>query len=46
MVRMMMCAALVVSSLSVAGCNTVRGAGQDMQSAANCTEELMKQGRC
>lgn len=38
--------ALFGMSLAVAGCNTVRGAGQDVQSVANCTEELMKQGKC
>jgi len=30
----------------VAGCNTVRGAARDVESAANCTESTMKTGRC
>lgn len=46
MVRRVMLAALIGSGLSLAACNTVRGAGQDLQSAANCTEDLMKQGAC
>ena len=32
--------------LVVAGCNTVRGAAKDVESAANCTESTMKTGRC
>ena len=30
----------------LAGCNTVRGAAKDVESAANCTESTMKTGRC
>ena len=37
---------LVTAALGTAACNTVRGAGQDVQSVANCTEDLMKQGKC
>ena len=37
---------LVGGSLALAACNTVRGAGQDVQSAANCTENMMKTGQC
>jgi len=39
-------ALVIAGSLSVAACNTVRGAAEDVNSVANCTEELMKQGRC
>ena len=46
MVRMMITAILVGGSLTVAACNTVRGAGEDLQSAANCTENAMKRGQC
>ncbi len=38
--------ALIGAGLVAAGCNTVRGAGKDVQSVADCTEDLMKQGRC
>ncbi len=38
--------ALVAVALTAAACNTVRGAGKDVQSVANCTEDLMKQGKC
>jgi predicted small secreted protein len=33
--------ALVGAALVTAACNTVRGAGQDVQSAANCTENAI-----
>lgn len=46
MVRKLMALMLVGGTLAVAACNTVRGAGADMQSAANCTENVMHQGRC
>lgn len=46
MARTILTAALVGGSLVLAACNTVRGAGEDMQSAANCTENMMKQGQC
>jgi predicted small secreted protein len=39
-------AALVLMCLGVAACNTVRGAAQDVQSVANCTENTMKSGYC
>jgi predicted small secreted protein len=37
---------LIGSSLALAACNTVRGAARDVSSVANCTEDLMKQGKC
>jgi predicted small secreted protein len=37
---------LVGSALGLAACNTVRGAARDVNSVANCTEDLMKQGKC
>jgi predicted small secreted protein len=37
---------LIATGLSLAACNTVRGAGQDVQSAANCTENVIHQGGC
>ena len=46
MVRKLIIAALVGGSVSVAACNTVRGAGADLQSAANCTEAAIKHGQC
>lgn len=44
--HVMMTAALVAAALAAAACNTVRGAGEDVQSVANCTEDLIKQGKC
>ncbi|MCL6684546.1 entericidin EcnA/B family protein [Sphingomonas alba] len=38
--------ALITVGLTIGGCNTVRGAGQDVQSAANCTENVIHQGNC
>jgi predicted small secreted protein len=46
MLRNMMILALVGSCLAIAACNTVRGAGRDVQSVANCTENAMHQGGC
>jgi predicted small secreted protein len=46
MVRKVMMVMLVGSGLLVAACNTVRGAGEDLQSAANCTENAIKSGVC
>ena len=46
MVQKLATAAIVGAALVLAACNTVRGAGQDVQSVANCTEDLMKQGKC
>jgi predicted small secreted protein len=39
-------AMLLVGCLAVAACNTVRGAAQDINSAANCTENAIKTGTC
>lgn len=33
-------------SVAIAACNTVRGAAQDLNSAANCTENAIKSGTC
>jgi predicted small secreted protein len=41
-----MTAVLIAAALTASACNTVRGAGQDVTSVANCTEDLMKQGKC
>lgn len=41
MIRTTIAAALVASSLLVAGCNTVSGAGKDLQSASQDTKEAI-----
>ena len=46
MLRVVMTGLILGSSLVVSACNTVRGVGQDVQSVANCTEEMMKRGEC
>lgn len=46
MVRKVTSLLLIAGSLTVAACNTVRGAGEDVQSAANCTENAMNGGNC
>jgi predicted small secreted protein len=46
MIRKINTVALMGTALVLSACNTVRGAGADVQSVANCTEELMKQGKC
>ena len=46
MVQKLVTVALVGTALILAACNTVRGAGQDVQSAANCTENAVHGGKC
>lgn len=46
MVSKLVTLALIGAGLAVAACNTVRGAGADVQSAANCTENAIHGGQC
>ena len=46
MVRKVLAVLLVGTALTVAACNTVRGAASDVGSAANCTENAMHGGKC
>ena len=46
MLRKVMTMVLIGGGLMVAACNTVRGAGQDVHSAANCTENAIHNGHC
>jgi len=46
MVRKVMTLMLIGGGLLVAACNTVRGAGEDVQSVANCTENAINNGQC
>jgi predicted small secreted protein len=46
MVRKVMTILMIGSGLMVAACNTVRGAGEDVQSVANCTENAINNGQC
>ena len=46
MVQKVVTALLVIGGLSLAACNTVRGAAADLNSAANCTENAISGGRC
>ena len=46
MVRKFVTMALIGGSLLMAACNTVRGAGEDVQSVANCTENAINNGQC
>jgi len=41
MVRKVMSLLLIGGALAIAACNTVRGAGEDIGSAANATENAM-----
>jgi predicted small secreted protein len=38
--------ALISGVLALSACNTVRGAANDLNSAANCTENTINGGRC
>ena len=46
MVRKVMTLLVISGALAVAACNTVRGAGDDVKSAANCTENAIHGGNC
>jgi predicted small secreted protein len=46
MVQKLAAVALVAAALSIAGCNTVRGAAADVNSAADCTQNTMHGSRC
>jgi predicted small secreted protein len=46
MVQKLIAVALIGASLAIAACNTVRGAAQDVGSAANCTQNAMHGDRC
>jgi predicted small secreted protein len=37
---------LIAGGLVMAACNTVRGAGEDVQSVANCTENAINNNQC
>ena len=46
MVQKLVAVVLVGVCLAVTGCNTVRGAAQDVTSVANCTENAINSGHC
>ena len=46
MVRKVTSLLLIAGALAIAACNTVRGAGEDIGSVANCTENAMNGGNC
>ena len=46
MVRKLVTVVLISGVLVLAGCNTVRGAAADVNSAANCTQNTINSGHC
>ncbi|WP_294121753.1 entericidin EcnA/B family protein [Sphingomonas sp.] len=46
MLRKLVTMAVIGGCIAVAACNTVRGAGDDVKSAANCTENAINGGKC
>jgi predicted small secreted protein len=46
MVQKLAAIVLVGAALTMAACNTVRGAAADVNSAASCTENAMHGGGC
>jgi predicted small secreted protein len=46
MVRKLVMVILIGGALGIAGCNTVRGAAADVNSAASCTENAMHGSNC
>jgi predicted small secreted protein len=46
MVRKIVTLVLIGGALTIAACNTVRGAAADVNSVASCTENTMHNGHC
>jgi predicted small secreted protein len=46
MARKFLAVVFIGGALTIAACNTVRGAAADVNSAAGCTENAMHGGRC
>ena len=46
MIQKLVTIVLIGGALALAGCNTVRGAAADVNSAANCTENTIHGGNC
>ena len=46
MFRKVVTMVLIGGSLAIAACNTVRGAGDDVKSVANCTENAIDGTKC
>jgi predicted small secreted protein len=46
MIQKLIAVALAGACLAIAGCNTVRGAAADVNSAASCTQNTMHGGHC
>jgi predicted small secreted protein len=46
MVRKIVTLVLIGGALTIAACNTVRGAAADVNSVATCTENTMHNGHC
>ena len=46
MVQRLVAVVIAGACLAIAACNTVRGAAEDVQSVANCTENTIKSGTC
>jgi len=46
MFRKVLTVVLIGGGLLTAACNTVRGAGKDVESVANCTENAINNGNC
>lgn len=46
MVQKLAAVVLIGACLTVAACNTVRGAAKDVSSVANCTENTINTGYC
>lgn len=44
--RKLISAMLIAGSFAITGCNTVKGVGQDIESVAQCTQDMMNRGEC
>jgi predicted small secreted protein len=46
MIRKALTIILIGGTVAIAACNTVRGAGKDVESVANCTENTINNTHC
>ena len=46
MVRKFVTALVIAGSFAISGCNTVKGAAADVESVADCTQDIINRGEC
>ncbi|MCJ8190510.1 entericidin A/B family lipoprotein [Sphingomicrobium aestuariivivum] len=46
MIRKFLMASMVAGAFAISACNTVQGVGEDISSAGECGEDVIKGGDC